>query len=67
MTKREDITETNQDANEQFRGNDRRPAKPRKDAETVEEVNEAANAEFNRTEGMPGIGNRVGGLRGSSD
>ena len=65
--KRDDLTQANEEANEAFNKSSSTPAGKPEDAETVQDVNEAANAEFNGEDVQPGIGNSVGGLRGASD
>jgi len=64
---RDDITQANQDAHEEFDGGNKRPLKPMKDAEGTQEVNEAADAQFNGDGEGDVLGNHVGGLRGPSD
>ena len=66
-SKPDDVTKTNEEANRAFNGKDVAGGAKPEEAETLEDVNEAANREFNG-EGEPDVlGNRVGGLRGSSD
>jgi hypothetical protein len=66
--KHDDITAANREANEAVNntGGGSAQKKP-ENSETVQDVNEAANAEFNGEDDKPGIGNSVGGLRGASD
>ena len=63
----DDVTQANEDANREFNGkNVFRKTKP-EEAEDIQSVKEAANAEFNGEGEVDVLGNRVGGLRGSSD
>jgi len=59
------VPKTNEDANEAFDGKD--PKAKLDKAKTVTKVNEAADQEFNGDEKPLNVGNRVGGIRGSSD
>jgi hypothetical protein len=63
----EKITDTNVDAQKQFDGGKDRPLKPMKESDGTQEVNDAADAEFNRDAEGDVLGNHVGGLRGPSD
>lgn len=65
--KRDDITSANEAAHEEFDGGKERKIKRLKDAKDTQEVNEAANSEFNGDDEGEPLGDRVGGLRGSSD
>jgi hypothetical protein len=68
MTKStDDITDANEEANKAFNGKQPPANKRPEDAETVTDVNEAADAEFNDDTSKTELGNQVGGLRGSSD
>lgn len=68
MTDRENTIKANEDANKAFNGKDQKPSgKTLEDAETVQDVNEAADAEFNQDDEVLNPGIHVGGLRGSSD
>ena len=62
------VTDANRSAGEQFNGGpEREAAEKPEDAKTVSDANLAAGREFNSGEEHLDIGDRVGGLRGSSD
>ncbi|WIJ24620.1 hypothetical protein [Devosia sp. RR2S18] len=65
--KRDDITSANEAAHEEFEGGKERKIKRLKDAKDTQEVNEAANAEFNGDDDGQPLGDQVGGLHGSPD
>jgi hypothetical protein len=65
--KSEDVTGTNEVANRRFNGKDIRGSSKPEKAKDTQDANEAANAEFNGQGQDDVLGNRVGGLRGSSD
>ncbi|QQR39754.1 hypothetical protein [Devosia rhizoryzae] len=67
MTDRNETTEANEEANREFNKGGTVPSSKPEEAETIQDVNEAADAEFNGEDVKPGFGNRVGGLSGSSD
>jgi len=63
--KSDDVTSANEQAKEPFT---KGMPKPRKDAgEDVAEINKNANKQFDAEPDDVQLGNRVGGLRGSSD
>ena len=65
--KRDDLTQANEQANEAFNKSGSTPAKKPEDAEDTQDVNEAADAEFNADGQDDVLGNAVGGIRGPSD
>jgi hypothetical protein len=65
--KPDDVTSINEQANEAFNGKDIPANKKPEEAKDTQGANEAANAQFNGEGEDDVLGNRVGGLRGSSD
>jgi hypothetical protein len=65
--KADDLTQANEKANIDFNGKNVTAGNKPEKAKDTQDANEAANADFNGGTAPDVLGNRVGGLRGSSD